>query len=268
MNKLAKDILRLSGNIKEVSSNKVKNILKIYSTTPKVWRNISKLRKALRQKNPYLFSADIKVSSPRKTNRKLRRIASLNDLKKGALDMDCTTDNIKNCLRLNKSKIKSINYRLKKIFPTTDFIHSFRVKTTKNYIKELGNKSSHGITDFVGLRVVPRNNWNLLLMLRKFEREFSDIIVFKLNTLMYSNREIKKTLEKSSIYYRAIHYYIETGSFFTEIQIRTQAIDQWSKIHHPTIYKQKFKISSKTRENVIKFGEISNVVDYFMMLNT
>ena len=153
------------------------------------------------------------------------------------------------------------------MFPISDYKHTFRVKDTRNFSHNAASRDDiKSIADLVGIRVVPNNTKLFLNMLVKFEEKFQKEASFKLNTFAYSEKEIVNKIGKYSVYYRAVHYYFLIDNFYAEVQLRTPDIDQWSTLHHDTIYKPKIPVSDEQKRRIMRFGKISNIVDYFDLI--
>ncbi len=261
MAKLEENIFRLAQKVEEIDQKEIERIFEFYQNIPADWRDISKLREKLKEKKPYLFERDmvfadgIRVTEKEQTENKRKFFA-----KEGGNEGKIPIFKIIASLEKKRGDIAEIDQKLKSIFGIKEFEHSFRIKD----LEKFGNGENCGLADIVGFRIVPKQSSRMAETISKFEKEFKNEIIFKLNTFPFNKKEIADIVGRnSSTYYRAIHYYLALGCLSVEIQIRTKGIDLWSKLHHDTIYKPEISVSRIDKNNIIRFGAIANITDYF-----
>lgn len=256
MNELTKHLVSLSQSVPGSDHNLVFEILRVYDQLPQARQDFSDLRQALRNARPELFL--------RSVNGFMRQefiVPALNSTP-GAYFFEALDQG-------QQDRINELKQSLEKIFPATLYTCSWRIKdqvTLEQNIRKYGVQRA--LIDVVGVRIVPRRAEFLPSMINQFEKAYTDPAIAKLNTLAYGDEEITRVISLHSLYYRAIHYYLPLGPIFVEIQMRTPAIDQWSILHHFTIYKPKIQLTEAEKAYVIEFGKICNIVDFVQLIDT
>ena len=134
------------------------------------------------------------------------------------------------------------------------------MKYTQNGIRAL--------FDIVGLQVVPHDSRDLIAAIHTLDTgTYEKLFVF--NTFPFSERDFAtKVGPDSSPYYRALHTYIDIGAVCAEVQFRTPVIDQWSRLHHATIYKPKIAITNCEHKLIQQLGKCANWTDFTQLLHT
>lgn len=163
-------------------------------------------------------------------------------------------------------KISNAYKMLTELFPETDYNIFHRVCTGEQVkLKE----SLNGIRawfDTVGFQVVPKNASLILEAIKKMSAQNYCKTLCIFNTFPFSVEDFKTYISPtSSPYYRAIHYYIDIGNVCAEIQLRTPSIDQWSRIHHATMYKPRITTTEKEKSLVMEYGQIANWIDFYSL---
>ncbi len=262
-------IINLSETVNSVDNRKIVKILEKYETIPQEYKNLQKLTRDLKRLHPHLFSKDIvldnnKIISLKQQERNKQKILDSYAKKIHALN---SLEKMTKYLEGSQEKTEEIKNKLEKIFPSKNYEHSFRVKEPINILKANNLKKMSPFSDIIGLRTIPQKSLWLPQTVEKFEKNFGHEIAYKTNSFAYTQRELIKRKGKNSIYYRAIHYHLSANKFFAEIQIRTPAIDQWSKLSRATIYKTRRKFPNQAKKYIMEFGRRANIVDYFEIIN-
>lgn len=262
VNDFAEDILSLADKIEDIDLNLIFSVLNRYKKIPEEFRDILGLRDELEKKYPALFKR--KLLTGEKQELPLNQI---NLAFEEQADSFAVFKKIKKSLEVHEDFIKRIKTRIKFFSLDSDCYFSFRIKDFESFSENFSKISlSRSLIDIVGMRLVLKKTKMLLKIISEFEREFSDEITFKLNIIAFNDDEITRKIGQNSIYYRAVHYYLSVAGFFIEVQIRTPFIDQWSNMHHDTVYKPKISVTEKEKKQIMEFGKISNVVDYFELI--
>ena len=258
MNDFEKWIMGFSTTMKDVDQRSVERLFGAYRKIPKELRNRQKLFQVLEKENPHIFSTTI--AAPKSINLDEQNMNKRKILDEGKGDWQWLRKMIP--VSLKNGLIGEITYNTRQLFPTKDYKHSSRIKDLKGLRENVEINNDWGRTDLFGLRIVPKRACFFPDMVGKFEKEFGNDIVFKLN--FFSNREKKVTrIRKIPDYYCAINYYFPIRPFFMEVQVRTPGIDLWSCLAHDTIYKNKIKVSPLMKRHIIRFGEMCNIEDFF-----
>ncbi len=241
----------------------VSEILSKFGKIPSNLKDISQLRRVLQETQPDLFERSMLFGDGQELP-----LGEMNSGDNEELpDPSVVYDSIKNSLEQSKELIDGIRKRIELISSHNNSKFSFRIKSFKSFSENFSNISpKRSLIDVIGIRIVPTESQTLKEIMLEFEKAFADEVAFKLNTIAFSNQEIVNKIGEDSIYYRALHYYIPVDNFFIEVQIRTPSVDQWSNIHHDTVYKPKIPISESEKRQIMEFGMISNIVDYFDLI--
>lgn len=260
-----KAMLDLCKIIKEADEKQIKKIFTEYHKIPLNQRSITKLRKKLKLISPYFFQDLLSYQNNKKISHKKQMQEKIKFFDKSeTIYFLSNIDDFKNKLRL---KTKTFIRELKTIFPPSKYHHSFRIKDSTAILDNIEKNKKIVLTDIIGIRIVPKHYLNITEILTKIECDLNDRIIFKLNTTASGDAKMMKKNRKHSKYYHAVHYYISIGGNIAEIQIRTPGIDQWSKIHHSTMYKEIIKVDKMTIKYIKQFGRIANIVDYYKIIN-
>lgn len=267
MTSLQQTIIELSEKIDSVSAREIERVFNKYSKIPPELQNIVKLRKRLKIKHPILFNRNVQfannfISSNKQEEIKLRTLK----IHSGHISKLSSLKAIENYLEGCLNDAEAIKRELENLFPKEKFNLSFRVKEPESILQNIKWGNSYTLVDVIGLRIVPKQSYFSPLIVKKIEEFLRTKLAFKINIFSYSTNEIVKKISKNSIYYRAIHYHLKTGRFFTEIQVRTPAVDQWANLSHDLLYKTKFEASEETKNCIMEFGRVANIVDYFDIL--
>lgn len=268
MKGLQDTVLNLSQKIDTVDPLVVNSTFEKYSQIPEGFRDIDKLRNFLRDKYPVLFSRDIQFKD------KIMNKEKQEDIKQQILTEDAKTisrfkslDKVNKYLEMGRDEATKVKNDIEDLFAEDDCQISFRFKEPKSIYQNVEWGNAYTLVDVIRLRIVPKVGKFFPSLLKKIEENLGIKLAFKLNIFSYSIEEITKKISKNSIYYRAVHYHFKDEQFFTEIQIRPPATNQWANLSHGTLYKTKIKIDKKTKKYIMDFGRIANIVDYFEMLD-
>ena len=261
--KLLRTLKILDGKLpEEIDFTIVENTLNQYYSIPKNKRGLNHLQKKVLTKYSNLFTKNnfndiFKILNNLKNNLDKDKITSVPFYKK----------NIK-ILKDSKTS-KKITSELKYFSHKNKIIFSKRIKNKKSALLNIKNKKQKIMIDLLGIRLVPEIN-KFKSLINYIEKKYNSKIAFSLNTHLYSQKLLSKKIGPYSKYYKAIHYYIPFNKSlngpFLEIQIRMLSTDQWSKLHHSTIYKKNIPINKEIFKAIMKFGEIANVTDYYNLL--
>jgi ppGpp synthetase/RelA/SpoT-type nucleotidyltranferase len=259
-----KSIFDLAHIVKEADTKKIRLIFSGFKEVSFKKETLNSLKKNLKKTNPDIFSDKIICGDGTVINAKEQEIKWLEFFRGKNLGKGYLLENIKKDLKNEQGAIKKLVERIRIFFPFENYEHSFRIKDFESLLSDKVNRGNWEPIDIVGLRIVPRKSSMFFDAISRFEKEFGNEIIFKLNTFPYDKEEVEKYIGKnSSVYYRAIHYYFPMGCFLAEVQIRTSAIDEWSKLHHDTVYKPKIPVSPQLKKNIMEFGKMADMVDYF-----
>ncbi len=262
-----KTLLRSLSSISAIAQGSdmrvISDTLHAYEKIPKVKRNLVLLRRELKKKYPFFFQR-----RPRHGAKELRlqcvptRVSSHTTMLSSF-----TKDRMKTFVKTHRGDIMRLREEVRKAFPIKSYKHAFRVKDYGSFLEASRKyRDRRSMMDIVGMRIVPKKALFFPDAIRRMEDVFRGRIDFRLNTFAYTDLEIKKVLGRYSLYHHAIHYYFSLGDFYIEIQMKTPAIDQWSMLHHDTLYKRKVMITAQEKRAIMAFGRISNIVDYHRML--
>jgi len=164
------------------------------------------------------------------------------------------------------SVVREFRRALEREFSIEKFDFEFRVLNPNRVKAKFQANGVRALFDIIGFRIVPKNPKEFTSLVEYFQRIDADML-FSLNTFLYNEQEFARLIGgNSSLFYRAIHYYIRIAGFFVEVQLRTHSIDIWSKVHHSVLYKPVIDISEQERLLVLEFGRIANIVDFSSML--
>lgn len=256
MNELAEYLVSLSQSVPGSDPNLVLEILHTYDQLPEARKDFSELRQALRNARPELFLRSVNGFTHQEFVVPATHISS---------DPNVFTALLKD----KRDDIDKLRQSLEQLFPSSEYTCTWRIKdrtTLEHNIRKYGMQRA--LIDVVGVRIVPKRSELLPLMIDQFETAYQDSAVTKLNTLAYEDEEIIRVIGPRSVYYRAIHYYLRLEPIFVEIQMRTPAIDEWSILHHVTIYKPKMRLTETEKAYVTEFGRICNIVDCVRLIDT
>jgi len=144
--------------------------------------------------------------------------------------------------------------------PTERFSLHHRVSTVEQVESKLEKNGIRALFDIVGFQIEPRYASDIIEAIEVC-RALEPLVTF--NTFPFLESDFATTIgPSSSSYYRAIHFYLDIGCACVEVQIRTPAIHEWSKIHHATHYKPLVQTTKEERDLVMRFGEMANWVDF------
>lgn len=267
MKDFQKTIIDLSRKLETVDPRVVTSTFEKYSQIPESFRDIDKLRNSLKDKYPVLFSRDMRfrdkiISREHQEDTKQQVLADHAKMISGFKSLEKVGEYLENGL----DEANTIKEVIESLFPGDGYEISFRLKEPDSILQNVEWGNAYTLVDVIGLRIVPKNSKLFPSILEKIEEKLGDKLAFKLNIFSYSIEEIVEKISKNSIYYRAIHYHLKGDQFFTEIQVRTPATSQWANLNHDTLYKTKVEVDEKTKEYIMDFGRIANIVDYFDML--
>lgn len=151
---------------------------------------------------------------------------------------------------------------LEQLFPYGKYSIAHRVCSLEQAVCKEDKNGVRAQFDTIGFQVVPHHAFDMVLALGRMsaEKGWKTISIF--NSFPFRDEEFDKQVgPNSSSYYRAVHYYIDVGELCVEVQFRTPVIDQWSKLHHATLYKPQISATQVEKEAVMEFGFIANWAD-------
>lgn len=261
-------ILDLGKKYELTDPEKVKSILSKYEKIPVEFRSLRKLTGKLKYIYPNLFSHNIVLRSNKVIDQKTQEIHKQKIFRDQAEHLSTldTIEKINKYLKGVQQISEKIEKRVLSMFPKSSFDYSSRVKESESLLRAIKLKKVFPLGDVIGLRMIPKQSALLPEAIKKFEETFGDELIYKTNNLALSQKQLIKLKGYGSTYYNAIHYHLPVDRFFTEIQIRTPGVNQWSKLAHYTVYKKKIKTDSITRQCIMEFGKRASIVDYFEIL--
>jgi len=153
--------------------------------------------------------------------------------------------------------------KVERMFPAELYQVFHRVCTSKEVLIKEDLNRLRAWFDTVGFQVIPKKAADITTAISTMEQQTELEILFRFNTFPFSVTDFKTYISPaSSSYYRAVHYHIGIGKICVEIQFRTPAIDQWSRMHHATHYKPIVVTNQEEKNLVMEFGFIANWVDF------
>lgn len=159
--------------------------------------------------------------------------------------------------------IKIAKKTIESAFPSSEYSIEHRVNTKERVAEKEKTNYARVHMDTIGFRIIPNKAVDIIKVINWIENQKQWKFLLKLNTIALNKQEFETIFEpNSSLFYRAIHYYIDIGGVCAEIQIHTPAINKWSDLHHSTHYKPMIQTTDFEKELIMQFGEMANWVDF------